>query len=489
MRDFICCEQTWPNLHDLLQHYEEVHTEIYPNPTGHAPSFNVSQTSTRLPQARQAAALTASSNLAAPAPNSSQLGQQNRQAGPFSSGPLGGGLSSTGLSMMSSQHGVPNAASQGHSQFTSHMADEMDALGDMEMDEAVGPLELDDSQQRTLHHTRQMFGQVPRPQLHLNASGITQGLRTSQPPTPAAASFGLQHNPTVSSVNTPTLATQQSLQQRSQPAYGVRGPAVPLLVPEDELAFGGMNLNGNNGFAAFTADDPDTFIDEPGKHLFGSGNPPTSQQQALRALLAQQPMDQTQVGDANQVAMLQRMMMEEHKPYKCPVIGCEKAYKNQNGLKYVEEPKQQNSCLVVTNRFSTRYHKQHGHQNQLLHENPDGTFSIMNPETQAPYPGTVGMEKEKPFKCDFCHKRYKNLNGLKYVRFPVVLVPSDARLLTSAQHKTHSPLCVPGFHDSIQQMAANANTGLAGLGQTIPGGLQGGMPGNLPYINEDDQMT
>lgn len=27
----------------------------------------------------------------------------------------------------------------------------------------------------------------------------------------------------------------------------------------------------------------------------------------------------------------------------------------------------------------------------------------------------MGMEKEKPHKCEFCHKRYKNLNGLKYV--------------------------------------------------------------------------
>jgi transcription factor SFP1 len=25
------------------------------------------------------------------------------------------------------------------------------------------------------------------------------------------------------------------------------------------------------------------------------------------------------------------------------------------------------------------------------------------------------MEKEKPFNCDTCGKRYKNLNGLKYV--------------------------------------------------------------------------
>jgi len=62
-----------------------------------------------------------------------------------------------------------------------------------------------------------------------------------------------------------------------------------------------------------------------------------------------------------------------------------------------------------------RYHKSHGHSNQQLHENGDGTFSIVDPETSAPYPGTLGMEKEKPFKCEVCGKRYKNLNGLKYV--------------------------------------------------------------------------
>jgi len=85
----------------------------------------------------------------------------------------------------------------------------------------------------------------------------------------------------------------------------------------------------------------------------------------------------------------------EDKPFKCPVVGCEKAYKNQNGLKY---------------------HRSHGHTNQILSENGDGTLSIVNPETSTPYPGTLGMEKEKPYKCEVCGKRYKNLNGLKYHR-------------------------------------------------------------------------
>jgi len=113
-----------------------------------------------------------------------------------------------------------------------------------------------------------------------------------------------------------------------------------------------------------------------------------------------------------------------------------KAYKNQNGLKY---------------------HKTHGHQTQQLHENGDGTFSIVNPETSAPYPGTLGMEKEKPYKCDVCGKRYKNLNGLKY-------------------HKQHSPPCNP-------EMKPNGNMPTAGLG----GGLGVNVAG-LPGIGEEGMM-
>lgn len=89
------------------------------------------------------------------------------------------------------------------------------------------------------------------------------------------------------------------------------------------------------------------------------------------------------------------MENEEYKPFKCPVIGCEKNYKNQNGLKY---------------------HRLHGHLNQTLKENPDGTFSIIDPESNTPYLDGAGMEKDKPYRCEVCGKRYKNLNGLKYHR-------------------------------------------------------------------------
>lgn len=81
------------------------------------------------------------------------------------------------------------------------------------------------------------------------------------------------------------------------------------------------------------------------------------------------------------------------KPYKCPVPGCDKAYKNQNGLKY---------------------HKLHGHC----------TASMVLQDTTVPLAfsgdgipmGSKGnpVVENKPYKCELCNKRYKNLNGLKY---------------------------------------------------------------------------
>lgn len=112
----------------------------------------------------------------------------------------------------------------------------------------------------------------------------------------------------------------------------------------------------------------------------------------------------------------------------------DKSYRNANGLKY---------------------HKTHGHQNQRLQENGDGTFSILDPDNNQPYPGTIGMEKEKPYKCDVCHKRYKNLNGLKY-------------------HKTHSPPCNPELQQQrFQAQQAQRSTPLSSPLQQQQNGLAG----------------
>lgn len=63
------------------------------------------------------------------------------------------------------------------------------------------------------------------------------------------------------------------------------------------------------------------------------------------------------------------------------------------------------------------------------------------------------MEKEKPYRCEVCGKRYKNLNGLKY-------------------HRAHAPHCNPelklnqlSLTNNFQGINVAAN--VAGAGMTM----------------------
>ncbi|EER38156.1 C2H2 transcription factor [Histoplasma capsulatum H143] len=298
---------------------------------------------------------------------------------------------------------------------------DLDTVEDMEMDDPLADNNFQNSRPRG-GPIQGRFGQQNQGSLTpLNLSMLQghQGLRNSQPGTPVTPGRPLQNNPTVSSVNTPTLVTHQLQQQQQNSGY--RGtpdssaPGTPAELDESIIGeFGDMSMMQNNAltgaqgqFSGFGGgnDMLNLFIDEPAKRLFS----PTG------GFSQQQSVPDTTLG---------LLPNEEPKPFRCPVIGCEKAYKNQNGLKY---------------------HKAHGHNNQQLHDNADGTFSIVNPETCTPYPGTLGMEKEKPFRCEVCGKRYKNLNGLKY-------------------HRSHSPPCNPEL-----QLAAGRNLGVGGVmqGQNI----------------------
>lgn len=327
MKDFTCCDLNLANLHDLLQHYEEKHTQSSPHAAPFASQYAGMVTNHTPSRAGSARPQTQQQNTA----SMSQVGQQSR-----SGSNLGGGMGNLGM-----QLGQQNMTGPQHSQM-SHL-DEMDTVGDMEMDDALGHMELDDSQ-RTMSQTRQMFGQQQRPQLHVTASGLS-GLRTSQPPTPAAASFGLQHNPTVSSVNTPTLTTQQTPQQQRSNNGFLQNSQMHAMDGMDEdlpgMPMGGnMELNGTNfGDVNFgnTNPNPEFCINDPGKHLFSPGGALTNQQRVLQQHLIQLGFDPSQPNSAANKALMAKfgslMVPEEHKPFKCPVIGCEKAYKNQNGLK------------------------------------------------------------------------------------------------------------------------------------------------------------
>ncbi|KAM7207716.1 hypothetical protein V8F20_001983 [Naviculisporaceae sp. PSN 640] len=452
MKDFRCCDRTWQTMHDLLQHYEESHHSTpQPAASRNVDAFGRGQTSVQGSNSRMSS-LAPSMGRGQQPQQSAQGYQQPRQLGAAGANMGVGGIGQ----MMRQQHQQAAPMAQKSNQM-SHLNDEMDAVGDMEMDDTVGTMDLDDTS-HTLQQTRQLFGQQQRPQLQLNSSGLPhQALRTSQPPTPAAASFGFSGNPTVSSVNTPTLTTQQGLPQRGQ-QFSQENEAAEDEIPgmPMKMNLGNMNLNTQLGGLAFggvgTIDDPAKRLYSPG----GTTQPMTSQQRAFDQQLQMQQQLQQQLSSMNldlstlppgvDAAMLLQQMTafivppaEEHKPFRCPVIGCEKAYKNQNGLKY---------------------HKTHGHSTQQLHENGDGTFSIVNPETSTPYPGTLGMEKEKPFKCDVCGKRYKNLNGLKY-------------------HKQHSPMCDPEMRLQQQTLLSNMMSNPALLAMQHHG---------LPNINEDHMM-
>lgn len=431
MRDFNCCGVTLPTLHDLLQHYEEAHAQKSPQP-GHRSS-----------QADSRAAAIAAATMA------QQQGQQSGHDRGMQSHRAGNGQSKYHPGQ---QHGQMDSSNAYNS---SHHSMDMDTIDDMELDDAMGVTDSSSHMYSSQLHG-QPFGSQNQRGLQLNLSMLPshQALRGSQPGTPVGNGQNvLQNNPTVSSVNTPTL-TSNPLQAQFRNTPESSGPGTPAELDEKVIGgFSELSMHGN-GFpggqlSAFggSNDMVNLCIDEPAKRLFspsgGTGNA-TSQ--------AHIKLGNSQYGPNSEIARRIREQQlragvpdttgllphEEPRPYRCPVIGCEKAYKNQNGLKY---------------------HKAHGHNNQQLHENGDGTFSIVDPETSAPYPGTLGMEKEKPYRCEVCGKRYKNLNGLKY-------------------HRAHSPPCNPELF-----AARNAAVGGVMHGQNINVAGVG-----LPGIGEEGMM-
>ncbi|KAI5288266.1 Transcriptional regulator of ribosomal biogenesis proteins [Ascosphaera aggregata] len=513
MRDFSCCSFTLPTLHDLLQHYEEAHAQK-PPPTphvqnqqradSHLPSRAGSQTPRSIPGAPMARGMPVSSGLLSPRPRDmhpSPLGNNMNRSGPSG---LGGG-SGTG---------------------------DVDEDMDMEMDDPLNDAppppaapsanisRFGQPQQQQQHHGQQQQSNLGLTSLNLSmlhGQGNTihhsnlQHLR-SQAGTPGAGQTPTRNNPTVSSVNTPMLVSQNSSQLRGTPDSSTPGtpggdaeqsmlgtPDISSPLPGGanvNHAFGGFNMQNTgaigHGLPHMNSETVDLCIDEPAKRLFSPAqfNSPAPQ---LSDMQMNQNMssapgtpsmggapDQTnanrstnilfrlgtsQYGPNSEIARRIReqqllagvpdttlgLFNEEPKPFRCPVIGCEKAYKNQNGLKY---------------------HKAHGHNNQQLHDNADGTFSIVNPETCTPYPGTLGMEKEKPFRCEVCGKRYKNLNGLKY-------------------HRSHSPPCNPDLQQLVAATAAAGGVGVGGgAGLSLAGGVMRGQNINvagagLPGIGEE----
>jgi transcription factor SFP1 len=187
---------------------------------------------------------------------------------------------------------------------------DMDTLDDMEMDDIsfdnLAPIE-EQTQQYPVQHNQFNQGQNQLPQLNVNLANSMQnhqGLRTSTPTTPSAnQQFNLQNNPTVSSVNTPTLGTMPMTHNLTSPESSHPGTPAELdmdfagfnpMMGMGDMGMGmngmnginmNMNFNGNfamNGMNGF--DNNNGTIDQPGKRLFSKQGAGLSQAQLNAAL-------------------------------------------------------------------------------------------------------------------------------------------------------------------------------------------------------------
>ena len=358
MKDFTCCGLTLPSLHDLLQHFEEAHAQQVP-PTM-APQYSAPP----------------STNLGGGSSGASA--SQGVVSGNQTPAPPSTTQPSSTVTTGTLPNQQPGQIHQVEENRQTQPAQDMESVEDMEMDDVNGTdgysgnptgYAMPETEQFS---RRNQFGQ-PRasavPPLDLNTlNNPFQGIRQSQPSTPVSGGRAFHNNPTVSSVNTPTLSAHPLQQQfRTTPdssAPGTPGELDPdfvgnlgsmsmdhaaFMMPNQQIDFN----NANFGFGG-QSELLELCIDDPAKRLF-SPHGATSQQNS------QNRLGNAQYGPNSEIARRIREQQrkvglpdttsgingEEPKPFRCPVIGCEKAYKNQNGLKYHKSVSQKMSSLLA----------------------------------------------------------------------------------------------------------------------------------------------
>ena len=364
MRDFSCCNLKLPTLHDLLEHYEENHhqqiEEMQRRQTDEGPP----------PDPK--AALASNAAAAVKDPAQAQHQQALRQRHQAMNTPQ---RSNTPTQ---SQH-TPRSHQQNYAPIPvpqpSMGQDEDATVGDMEMDDDFSnQMAQYQMQQQPNMMQGNQFGQpaARAPPLDLSAVNGSnallqhQGLRNSSPNTPTSAgrtNAYYQNNPTVSSVNTPTLSAHppgvHPLQQQQQ--FYTPESSAPGTPGELDNNFVDTMGHMNMGFLShppgynpnpwgYQANNEmlDLCIDEPAKRLFttnGGFSNTTQQQMPQPSTTSATQLGDGQYGENSELAKTIREQQKLAgvpdpsadgipKPFHCPVIGCEKAYKNQNGLKY-----------------------------------------------------------------------------------------------------------------------------------------------------------
>jgi len=365
MRDFSCCDTVHPSLHELLQHYEEDHTDSVP------PSLKKQKAIQKHtpPDARAARASVATSNI--------QQGGANQNPRIDTSGQATPQRSSTPVTPRQSQAQQVTRGFAPGLQPHSHVDD---GVEDMEMEDDYESSSTNVQQPHYATHNQartaqpSQFGQPASSRvtpLNLNTLNMAnpvqpqyQGLRNSQPTTPVSAGRNgnmYQHNPTVSSVNTPTLSTYNNNPHPLQQSYYTPDSSAPGTPGErdgdfigdmGDMSMSNMQYMQNQPYTGYPFGNGNEMIDlcisEPAKRLFtlNGGFAQTTQLQQSSPSTSASQLGDGQYSENSEIA---KTIREEQKragvpdpspdggvpkPFHCPVIGCEKAYKNQNGLKY-----------------------------------------------------------------------------------------------------------------------------------------------------------
>lgn len=361
MRDFSCCGLTLPSLHELLQHYEEHHAQ-------QMPSSSQRQNPSQMGMPPDSKAAIAAGAAAAVQEQALQERQkaESMNSGQTSATPARSSTPATPRNANSSMRPAAADSTSLHIQ----PSQDMDAVQDMEMDDETLPTATNLQSQYPMQNQprmiqRSQFGQPSSarlPPLDIDALGRGnplphQGLRNSQPTTPVASGRRgnlYQNNPTVSSVNTPTLLAHPLQQQQYMNTPDSSAPGTPGELSNDFISeYGNMSMDnsqnmmqsqyqGFKGYGFGSGNEMvDLCIDDPAKRLFSLDGGHNNQQRASSSRLGD-----GQYGEDSELARTiretQRMAGVPDpqtegsvpKPFHCPVIGCEKAYKNQNGLKY-----------------------------------------------------------------------------------------------------------------------------------------------------------
>jgi transcription factor SFP1 len=359
MRDFSCCGLILPSLHDLLQHYEEAHAEAQKS----THQNNNTTEEPVMPDSRAAIA----TNTAASVQQEAQRQQQFSNFKPIAP------------AQATQQPNTNHPVHQRPSGFSSTLQTipDMDTVEDMEMDDVE---EMEEKTPPPNLYTKGAAQQSPRPQFNavtqpripqLNMNTMqSQALRNSTPSTPTTqgrTGGSMYNNPSVSAVNTPTL-TGNPMQQQFQDIHGQQYHATPdsstpgtpaelddnIIDGMDDMSMQNnpfyLNQSQNFNYGAFGNNDMlDLCIDEPAKRLFSTTGGFNPQSQSQSQSQGHMRLGSGQYGPNSDLARRIReqqmlaglpdtttglMPHDEPKPFRCPVIGCEKAYKNQNGLKY-----------------------------------------------------------------------------------------------------------------------------------------------------------